>query len=164
MFSEMKNKTIAVDLAKNVFQIGVSRSPRSCREYRLSRAKFRGSLEPGADHRGVEACGSAHYWGRKIREPGHTVVSDLAAVCDCPASGATTFDRTDVSSLFRSLSRQRYSSRSRSRRFPNSNCPQCIESVRPAMRTRTARINRCGELLRESWSNVIPTGADHLDD
>ena len=37
----MKNKTIAVDLAKNVFQIGVSDRPGHVEKtYRLSRAKF----------------------------------------------------------------------------------------------------------------------------
>ena len=39
--SEMKNKTIGVDLAKNVFEIGISTQPGQVdKTYRLSRAKF----------------------------------------------------------------------------------------------------------------------------
>ena len=62
----MKNKTIAVDLAKNVFQIGVSDRPGHVEKtYRLSRAKFLKffvNREPATVV--MEACGSAHYWGR----------------------------------------------------------------------------------------------------
>ena len=66
----MKNKTIAVDLAKNVFEIGVSDRPGHVEKtYRLSRVKFLRffvNQEPATVL--MEACGSAHHWGRKIRE------------------------------------------------------------------------------------------------
>ncbi len=72
----MKDRTIAVDLAKSVFQIGVSDRPGHVEKtYRLSRTKFLNffvNQEPATVV--MEACGSAHYWGRQIRELGHTVV------------------------------------------------------------------------------------------
>ena len=72
----MKNKTIAVDLAKNVFEIGVSDRPGHVEKtYRLSRVKFLPffvNREPATVL--MEACGSAHHWGRQIRELGHEVV------------------------------------------------------------------------------------------
>ncbi len=72
----MQDKTIAVDLAKNVFEIGVSDRPGHVEEtYRLSRVKFLRffvNREPATVV--MEACGSAHHWGRQIRELGHEVV------------------------------------------------------------------------------------------
>ena len=76
----MKNRTIAVDLAKNVFQIGVSDRPGHVEKtYRLSRAKFLGFFANQELATVVmEACGSAHYWGRKMGTGTHGR-SDLAA-------------------------------------------------------------------------------------
>jgi transposase len=72
----MKNTTIAVDLAKSVFQIAVSHHPgRVSEEHRLSRPKFRRFMaeqQPALVL--LEACGTAHYWGREIRGLGHSVV------------------------------------------------------------------------------------------
>ena len=72
----MKNRTIAVDLAKNVFEIGISTRPgRVDKTYRLSRVKlleFFAKQEPATVV--MEACGSAHYWGRQFQKLGHTVV------------------------------------------------------------------------------------------
>src|SRR4249920_3003940 len=73
----MGNDTlIAVDLAKSVFQIAVASQPgKVTRRERLSRDKF---LQFFAQvPRSIvimEACGSAHYWARKIEELGHVVV------------------------------------------------------------------------------------------
>ena len=78
----MQDKTIAVDLAKNVFEIGVSDRPGHVEEtYRLSRVKFLRffvNREPATVV--MEACGSAHHWERQIRELGARGRSDLAAV------------------------------------------------------------------------------------
>ena len=67
---------IAVDLAKNVFEIRVSDRPGHVEEtYRLSPVKFLRffvNREPATVV--MEACGSAHHWGRQIRELGHEVV------------------------------------------------------------------------------------------
>ena len=71
----MKDKTIGVDLAKNVFEIGISDRPghveKTCR---LSRAKFLKFFVDQVPSRVVmEACGSSHYWAREIRKLGHEV-------------------------------------------------------------------------------------------
>ena len=61
----MQHTTIAVDVAKSVFQVAVSHHPgRVDEEHRLSRARF---LTFFADRPTatvlLEACGSAHHWG-----------------------------------------------------------------------------------------------------
>ncbi len=157
----MKNKTIAVDLAKNVFQIGVSDRPGHIEKtYRLSRKKFLGffaNLEPATVV--MEACGSAHYWGRQIRELGHTVVL-ISPQYVTPYVKRNKTDRTDVKGLLeayrdsdihpvpiKTLAQQQLTS---------------LHRIRSTwMRTRTSRINTVRGLLRE-FGYVIPTGADHL--
>lgn len=71
-----KHTTIAVDLAKNVFEIAVSEQPgRVAERKRLSRHR----LLPFFTNRPMatvlmEACGSAHHWARQIESLGHRVV------------------------------------------------------------------------------------------
>jgi transposase len=71
----MKLKRIGVDLAKQVFQLhGVdSHEQVKCRR-QLKRAQMREffrRLEPCLV--AMEACGSAHYWARELRQLGHEV-------------------------------------------------------------------------------------------
>lgn len=70
-----QSNTIAIDLAKNVFQICVlSSSHKVIREKRLSRAKlpeFIANQEPSVIT--MEACYSSHYWARLFTSMGHTV-------------------------------------------------------------------------------------------
>ena len=71
----MNTTQISVDLAKSVFEVAVSEVPgRVTERHRLSRARFRQFFEgrPRA-HVLMEACGSAHYWGREIQALGHEV-------------------------------------------------------------------------------------------
>ena len=60
---------IAIDLAKSVFQLAVSDRPgKVTRKARLNRAQllpFLAQQPPAIVF--MEACGSAHYWARKIR-------------------------------------------------------------------------------------------------
>jgi len=71
----MQINTIGIDLAKNVFQVhGVD----ACGQVVLARQlrrqemiKFFGKLEPCLI--GLEACGTAHHWGRELTRLGHTV-------------------------------------------------------------------------------------------
>ena len=65
--------TIAVDLAKNVFEIAVSKhAGKVCERRRLSRKRL---LQFFAERQSatvlLEACGSAHYWARELRKLGH---------------------------------------------------------------------------------------------
>ncbi len=68
--------TIAVDLAKNVLEIAVSRFPGKVSERRrLSRPKFlRFFAQREASRVLLEACGSAHFWARELGKLGHEVV------------------------------------------------------------------------------------------
>ena len=68
----MKNTTIAIDLAKSVFEIGISDRPgHVSRNHRLSRAEVSAFLaaQPPATVV-MEACSSSHYWGRSFRVSG----------------------------------------------------------------------------------------------
>lgn len=66
---------IAVDLAKTVFQLAISEAPGEvARSRRLNRTAFRAFFEKLAPVIVVmEACGSAHYWGRELEKLGHSV-------------------------------------------------------------------------------------------
>ena len=71
----MNITTIGVDLAKSVFQVhGVDERGKAVLRRRLKRVEvvsFFARLAPCLI--GLEACGSAHFWARKLTELGHTV-------------------------------------------------------------------------------------------
>jgi transposase len=71
----MKITTIGIDLAKAVFQVhGVDERGKTVLRKQLKRkdvVSFFANLEPCLI--GMEACGSAHYWARKLTTLGHTV-------------------------------------------------------------------------------------------
>ena len=80
----MKITTIGIDLAKNVFQVhGADEKGRAVLKKQLKRAQvlpFFANLVPCKI--GMEACGSAHYWARKLQALGHTVQLIPPAVCE----------------------------------------------------------------------------------
>jgi len=71
----MKITTIGIDLAKNIFQVhGVTEDGSVAFNKPLRRARvlpFFAKLEPCLI--GIEACSSAHYWGRELTALGHDV-------------------------------------------------------------------------------------------
>lgn len=71
----MKPVTIGLDIAKNVFQVhGVDASGNVVVRKRLPRSKvlaFFAGLEPCVV--GMEACATAHHWGRELMALGHEV-------------------------------------------------------------------------------------------
>lgn len=69
----MENTTIAIDVAKNVFEIAVSHRPGKVSEaHRLSRTKLLPFFAQRPSCRVVlEACTSSHHWARKLKELGH---------------------------------------------------------------------------------------------
>ena len=71
----MKITTVGIDLAKNVFQVhAVNEAGKKVFNKQLRRdqmAEFFAKLPPCLV--GMEACGSAHHWGRKLTGFGHTV-------------------------------------------------------------------------------------------
>jgi hypothetical protein len=73
--SAMNITTVGIDLAKNVFQVhGVDARGKVVVRKQLRReqmAPFFVNLPPCLI--GMEACGGAHHWGRKLQRFGHTV-------------------------------------------------------------------------------------------
>lgn len=71
----MKITTVGLDLTKNVFQVhGVNEHGKAVLKKQLKRAQvaeFFANLPPCLI--GMEACGSAHHWARKLQGFGHTV-------------------------------------------------------------------------------------------
>src|SRR6266481_1212795 len=71
----MRITTIGLDIAKNVFQVhGIDADERVVVRKQLRRSKviaFFKALPPCLV--GMEACASAHYWGRELRKLGHEV-------------------------------------------------------------------------------------------
>jgi len=73
----MKLSRVGIDLAKNVYQLhGVDRSGKTILKRRLKRHQWLKVLldktDPGCVI-GMEACSSAHHWGRQLQSRGYTV-------------------------------------------------------------------------------------------
>ena len=157
----MKSKTIAVDLAKNVFEIGISDRPgQMTKTYRLSRGKFL-SFFANQELATVvmEACSAAHHWGREIQKLGHTVVL-ISPQYVRPYVPRSKTDRVDVKGLLEAHRNADI------RAVPIKTVAQqqltALHRIRSTwMRTRTARINMVRGLLGE-FGLVLPTGARRL--
>ena len=157
----MKDKTIGVDVAKSVFEIGISDRPgHVAKTRRLTRAKF---LPFFRDQEPVtvvmEACGASHHWGRQLEKLGHKVVL-IPPQYVRPYVPRNKTDRTDVKGLLEA--------------YRNSDIyPVPIKTIAQQqltalhrlrsrwIGTRTARINTLRGLLRE-FGFVLPMGARQL--
>ena len=154
----MQSTLIAVDLAKNVFEIAVSRQPGKVAErHRLSRARF---LRFFAERQPavvlLEATGSAHYWGRELSQLGHQPVLLPPRPVQRYRDGNKS-DRTDTKAMLEASRNEAI------RPVPLKSVAQqtltSLHRLRSAwMATRTARINNLRGLLRE-LGFVIPLGA-----
>jgi len=157
----MEHTTIAVDLAKSVFQIAISRRPGHVdEEYRLSRARFVPffAQQPPATIV-LEACGSAHHWARQLQPFGHHVRL-------LPAHDVHRYvrrnktDRTDAKALlevFRNDDLRPVPVKSETQQ-----ALAALHRLRSAwVATRTARLNTLRGILRE-FGVLIPTGAHHV--
>jgi transposase len=157
----MKVTTVGVDLAKNVIQLhGVDEQGKAVLKKQLKRdqvASFFGNLP--ACLVGMEACGSAHHWARKLQSFGHTVklmapqfvkpyvktnkndVADAEAICEAVARPNMRFvpikttEQQSVLSLHRA--RQGF------------------------VKARTAQGNQIRGLLNE-YGIVMPQGIGHI--
>src|SRR4051812_18877085 len=71
----MDATTVAVDLAKTVFELAIANDHwRIISRQRLNRAQFARFLaQTPPTHVVMEACGTAHYWGRVAQRHGHRV-------------------------------------------------------------------------------------------
>ncbi len=157
----MKNTTIAIDLAKSVFEVGISQRPGHVeKSRRLSRSQFLPFLARQEPARVVmEACGSAHYWARQLERQGHEVRL-LPPLQVRPYVGRNKTDRSDVKGL---LEADRNAAiRPVPVKTPEQQQMTTLHRVRAGwMRTRIARINAVRGLLRE-LGYVIPQGAQRV--
>jgi transposase len=149
---------IGVDLAKSVFEVAVSPVPGQVRERRrLSRAALAGffAARPPSEVL-LEACGSAHHWGRELQRLGHTVALLPASDVARYRVGNKT-DRADAKALLEAARNEKIS------RVPVKSIEQqailALHRIRQGyLQTRTARINAVRGHLRE-FGCVIPVGA-----
>ena len=157
----MKSTTIAVDLSKSVFEIAISEHPGKVRERaRLTRAKlapFFAELQPATVL--MEACGSAHHWGRRFRELGHRVVL-IPPHATRPYVTRNKTDRTDAKALL-----EAYRNKDIKPVPVKSVDQQSIASLHRLrsgwIATRTARLNALRGILRE-FGFTIPLGARNV--
>lgn len=100
----MSSVTVAVDLAKRVFEVAVSTERGRISECRrLTRAQFERFWVDRPPCRVVmEACGTAHYWARRLRSLGFEVVL-LPPLYVRPYVRRNKTDRTDCEALLEAL-------------------------------------------------------------
>lgn len=139
----MNATTVAVDLAKTVFQVAQADAQgRIVGSHRLTRGKFERFMANCMARQVVmDACGSAHHWGRALREQGLAVrllppthvrpycVRNKADAADClallPANGDPHIREMPVKSV-------------------EQQAPQALHRVRSQwMASRTQRITHC---------------------
>jgi transposase len=100
----MSSLTIAVDLAKNVFELAVANaSGRIAERKRLSRPQFERFWPDRLPCRVVmEACATSHYWGRRLRGLGFEVIL-LPPHYVRPYVRRNKTDRTDCEALLEAI-------------------------------------------------------------
>jgi transposase len=154
----MKHTTIAVDLAKSVFEIAVSDRPgRVTERHRLSREAFLpffAERQPAVVL--MEACGSAHHWGRQLQTLRHKVRL-LPPHRTRPYVTGNKTDRSDAKGLLEADRNEQIQP------VPVKSVGQQALSALHRLRSawlaaRTARVNTVRGLLRE-FGIAIPLGA-----
>lgn len=157
----MKITTIGIDLAKAVFQIhGVDAQGKAVVRKQLKRAQmatFFVNLPPCLI--GMEACGSAHYWARKLQEFGHTVRL-MAPQFVKPYVKSNKNDAADAEAICEAVARPNM-------RFVAIKTAeqQSLLSMHRArqgfVKARTAQANQIRGLLAE-YGLILPLGIHHI--
>lgn len=157
----MNITTIGIDLAKNVFQVhGVNDRGKAQLRKQLKRAQmidFFVNLPPCLI--GMEACGSSHFWARKLSELGHTVKL-MAPQFVKPYVKSNKNDAADAEAICEAVTR-------RNMRFvPTKNVEQqallAMHRARQGfVAARTAQANQIRGLLTE-FGIVMPQGVRYL--
>jgi transposase len=154
----MDATTVAVDVAKTVFEVAIANSQWAIvARHRFNRRQFTKFLATASPtHVVMEACGTAHYWGRCAQRDGHTVTL-LPPAYVRPYVRRNKTDRTDAEALLEAT---------RSGQIPavpvksvDQQTLVALHRIREQwMTTRTARINTVRGLLREQGI-LLPAGA-----
>ena len=156
-----EHTVVAVDVAKAIFQLAVSEEPG---RVKLHRRLSRGELEvffaqsPKATVV-MEACGSAHHWGRRIQNLGHDVVL-LPPHQVRPYVTRNKTDRADAKGILEAYRNADI------RPVPVKSIPQQVLGSIHRFRAgwiaaRTAHVNTLRGLLRE-LGFVIPEGIEKV--
>lgn len=157
----MKVNTAGIDLAKNVFQVhGVDEYGKTVLRKQLKREQvvlFFANLPTCLI--GMEACGSAHHWARKLQSLGHTVRL-VAPQFVKPYVKTNKNDAADAEAICEAVARP-------SMRFvPVKNVEQqavlALHRVRQGfIKARTAQANQIRGLLAE-FGLIVPIGIGHI--
>ncbi len=155
----MTVKTVGLDLAKDVFQVhGISATGRRVFNKKIKRAKLLAFFEnlPRCVV-GMEACGSAHHWGRELRKLGHDVrLMPAAYVKPYVKRGKT--DAADAEAICEAVRRP-------TMRFVEikSEDQQAVLAIHRSrdlvVRQRTQVVNMIRSILRE-FGHILPTGIE----
>ncbi|MDY7094153.1 MAG: IS110 family transposase [Acidobacteriota bacterium] len=154
----MKTTTIAIDVAKNVFEIAVSNRPgKVAQTHRLSRTKLlRFFAQQPAATVVLEACTSAHHWARELEALGHQPVL-LPPAYVRPYVRRNKTDHADACAILEAFRNEEI------RPVPVKTVPQQTLTALHRLRSqwlgdRVARVNTLRGLLRE-FGVFIPVGA-----
>jgi len=157
----MQITTIGIDLAKNVFQVhGANERGKTVLRKQLRReqvAAFFANLPSCLI--GMEACGSAHHWARKLQAFGHTVRL-MAPQFVKPYVKSNKNDAADAEAICEAVTRPTM------RFVPIKNVEQqtvlSLHRVRQGfIRARTAQANQIRGLLGE-YGVVVPQGISNI--
>jgi len=156
--TDMDAMTVAVDVAKTVFEVAIAnRQWHIIARRRINRQQFTRLLATTpATHVVMEACGTAHYWGRCAQRHGHTVTL-LPPAYVRPYVRRNKTDRTDAEALLEAT---------RSGEIPSVSVKSVAQQTLVAlhrmreqwMATRIARINALRGIMREQGV-LLPAGA-----
>jgi len=146
----MDATTVAVDLAKDVFEVATAnRAGRILERKRLTRRQFQAFVDglPGGTTVVMEACGTAHYWGRRCQAHGHNVQL-LPVQYVKPYVRRNKTDRMDTEALLEAA--RCAGIQPVPVKTPEQQALQALHRMRMQwQRTRTARINALRGMLRE---------------
>ena len=157
----MKITTVGIDLAKNVIQVhGVDKRGKTVLKKSLKRMQvlpFFANLPMYLI--GMEACGSAHHWARKLQTLGH-IVKLMAPQFVKPYVKTNKNDAADAEAICEAVTRPTM------RFVPIKNGDQqAVLALQRARRSfvkaRTAQANQIRGLLTE-YGIVIPQGISHI--
>ncbi len=155
----MTVKIVGLDLAKDVFQVhGISEAGRKIFNKKIKRAKLLAFFE--ALPRciiGMEACGSAHHWGRELRKMGHDVrLMPATYVKPYVKRGKT--DAADAEAICEAV--QRPTMRFVEIKSEEQQAVLAIHRSRDlVVRQRTQVVNMIRSILRE-FGHILPTGIE----
>ena len=157
----MKITTVGIDLAKNVFQVhGADERGKTVLKKQLKRHQvlvFFSNMPPCLI--GMEACGGAHFWARRLQAQGHTVRL-MAPQFVKPYVKSNKNDAADAEAICEAVGRPNM------RFIPIKNIEQqaalSLHRARQGfIRERTALANRIRGLLAE-FGLIIPQGIHHI--